>query len=93
MGEISREPGAQDSTAGMRREMMEKKNLMYAAMTGNLGAVRELLDGGADPNAVYVRGMTALMAASMEGHEEIVGELLSHGADPNAEYETGGPAL
>jgi len=72
---------------------MVKKNLIYAAMTGDLAAVREVLDDGADPNALYVRGMTALMAASMVGHEEIVRELLEHGADPNGEYETGGTAL
>jgi len=58
--------------------------LMAAARTGNVGAVRLLLEHGADPNAKdSFQEQTALMWAAAEGHLEVVDVLLNAGADPN----------
>ena len=56
--------------------------LMTAARTGNLEAVKVLLDHGAYVNAKEnYRGQTALMWAAAEHHAGVVKLLLDHGAD------------
>ncbi len=53
-------------------------------MTGDLAALRALLDAGADPGEQDKHGRTALYAAAAVGAPGPVSLLLSHGADPNA---------
>ena len=55
---------------------------MLAARTGNLDAIRVLLDHHADVNAKdKLRGTTALMWAAEQSHPEAVKLLIAHGAD------------
>ena len=65
--------------------------LMKASAKGKLEVVRELIDKGANVNAVKTKnGMTALMLASEEGHLEIVRLLIEKGANVNAAKTTDG---
>ena len=52
-----------------------------AVRTGDSASVTALLDKGADVNAKFRYGMTALFKASERGHLEVVKILLAHGAD------------
>ncbi len=55
---------------------------MLAARSGDVDAVRALLDQGADPNAKEdARGTTALMQAADQGHADVIALLIEHGAD------------
>ena len=59
--------------------------LYAAAVAGEAGKVRQLLEAGADPNRISTgpgEG-TPLCAAACWGYLETVDALLSHGADPN----------
>ena len=59
--------------------------LMAAARTGNVDAMKVLLDHGADLNAKEtLRGTTALMWAADEGHAAAIQLLIEHGADIKA---------
>ncbi|KAB8262093.1 ankyrin repeat-containing domain protein [Aspergillus pseudonomiae] len=58
--------------------------LHISVSRGHLTAVRLLLDGSADPNAIDGEGSTVLHTAVRSGHHVIVRELLRHGADPSA---------
>ncbi|KAF7631425.1 ankyrin repeat containing protein [Aspergillus flavus] len=58
--------------------------LHISVSRGHLTAVRLLLDGGADPNAIDGEGSTVLHTAVRSGHHIIVRELLRYGADPSA---------
>ncbi|MBW2736242.1 MAG: ankyrin repeat domain-containing protein [Deltaproteobacteria bacterium] len=55
--------------------------LYWAAVKGDGGIARKLLDLGADPNKVPTDGVSCLHAAAGEGFEDIVEGLLKHGAD------------
>jgi ankyrin repeat protein len=64
--------------------------LMTCARTGNIGAVKALLAGGADPNAKESEhGQTSLMWAVSERHPEVVDVLVEHSADVRSR-STGG---
>lgn len=52
-----------------------------------------LLDAGADPDAVSVRGKTPLALAIEEAHLDIIRLLLKSGADPNVTNKNGGTPL
>ena len=56
--------------------------LMEAAQHNAAGAVRELIDAGADANARAADGKTALMEAAGSGSTDALRLLLSAGADP-----------
>jgi ankyrin repeat protein len=58
--------------------------LLAAREPGNSGAVKLLLDSGADPNAANVLGATALMAAAAAGDTDSELLLIDAGADVNA---------
>jgi cytohesin len=71
---------------------------MIAARTGNVDAIRTLLDNGADVNAKETqRGTTPLMWAADEGHAAAVKLLIERGADIKAASNPAprgrGPAL
>ena len=62
-----------------RRELDEQ--LWEAARKGDAAAVQALLDKGADVNAKFRYGTTALFKAAERGHTEVVKLLLARGAD------------
>ena len=79
------------------RDARGRTPLMRACRTGDLGAVRRLIDGGADVNAVNHAGTTPLMyaktAAVGSGDVAILDTLIAAGADVNAVDAAGRTAL
>jgi hypothetical protein len=67
--------------------------LNWAAHSGQLEMVRELLNKGAKVDPVDKKGQSPLMFAAGNGHLEIVQELLKHGADVNRADKSGHTAL
>ena len=65
--------------------------LMYAALYGDAGSIRVLLDKGADPNTQNLDGGTALMYAI--DNDEKTRLLLDRGANPNLRSGEGRTAL
>jgi ankyrin repeat protein len=59
------------------------EQLYEAARKGDAAEVRALLDKGADVNAKYRYGATALFKAAERGHTEVVKLLIERGADVN----------
>jgi len=57
--------------------------LWEAARTGDAAAARELIAKGADVNARFRYGQTAIFKAAERGHTEVVKLLLEKGADVN----------
>ncbi|HEV2764723.1 MAG TPA: ankyrin repeat domain-containing protein [Pyrinomonadaceae bacterium] len=57
--------------------------LWEAARVGDAASVRALLDQGADVNAKFRYGQTALFKAAERGHTEVIKLLLQRGADAN----------
>jgi ankyrin repeat protein len=57
-------------------------DLLLAAGANQLDRLRELLDAGADPNARFAEGITALHGAAAMGHLDAIRLLLDRGADP-----------
>jgi hypothetical protein len=66
---------AQNSKQELNDQMWE------AARKGDVAAVKTLLDQGADVNAKFRYGTTALFKAAERGHIEVVKVLLERGAD------------
>jgi cytohesin len=60
------------------------KDIWEAAKQGDIEAVKQYLDAGADVNAKGVGGYTSLHNAALKGHKEIVELLIAKGADLNA---------
>jgi ankyrin repeat protein len=63
--------------------------LFKAAAKGNIEAVKQHLDGGADVNAKDGGGWTPLHFAAWFGHTEVAELLIAKGADVNAKDHTG----
>jgi uncharacterized protein len=63
--------------------------LLEAAKAGDVGAVRTLLAGGADPNGMRGDGITALHLAAEAGHLEIAKLLVAGGAAVGAKTRIG----
>lgn len=57
--------------------------LTLAVQQGQVGAARDLLANGGDPDRSGVFGLTPLAMAAWQGKELVVRELLMVGADPN----------
>ena len=81
---------------GCRRDLRRRRDaLMLAARSGNVEAVKLLLEAGANVNAAErFRGQTALMLAAVENHAAVVQALIAAGAQVNArtvEYHVPGP--
>lgn len=60
-----------------------RTSLMYAAHTGDVARLNQLLAGHANPNLVDETGFTALMYAAAGGHVPCILALLQAGANPN----------
>lgn len=71
----------------------EDFNMIISASKGHLANVKNLLDRGADINAVTVDNISALMYAAENGDIEMVRFLLQNGADPNIRPFNGVTAL
>ena len=61
--------------------------LMTAAQSDDPERLNFLLNRGADPNAVDLRGFTALHRAAEMGHKAAVESLLKGGASPTVEAQ------
>lgn len=72
------------ATSGSRLDSLTSRawSLPEAVEQGAPDIVRDLLEGGADPNEV--RGLTPLHLAARDGSLEITELLLEHGGDPSA---------
>lgn len=69
------------------------KGLHEAVYAGDLGEVRRLIDGGADPGAANVFGSTPMMLAASRGDAAMLRLLLDAGADVESPNEEGQTAL
>jgi ankyrin repeat protein len=69
------------------------RELIEAAQENNLSEVRRLFSVGAEVNAQFNNGWTALHWASVRGHVQVFKELMEHGADIEATTLSGSTAL
>jgi ankyrin repeat protein len=67
--------------------------LLLAARQGALESVHELVEKGADVNAVDPDGISALLSAVINGHYDVAAFVLDKGTDPNLADKTGRTAL
>ena len=72
-----------DAGADVELESLTVKPIVNAATWGKTGALRMLLERGADPNGRNPTGLTALLQAVRYGYLEIVKLLIEAGADPS----------
>ncbi|MGN6112349.1 MAG: ankyrin repeat domain-containing protein, partial [Luteimonas sp.] len=75
------------------RRALQASDLPAAAIVGDAGAVRRLLDLGFAIDATDAQGCTALLRAAGGGHRECVELLLDRGADPRIAAQTGATPL
>lgn len=75
------------------RRPLEASDLPAAAMAGDAGAVKRLLDLGFPVDAADEKGCTALLRAAGGGHAEVLELLLERGADPQRAADTGATPL
>ena len=68
-------------------------DIVEAARTGNIEAVKQHLAAGTDVNAGNKDGFTSLSMAAANGHKEVVKLLIAKGADVNAKNMFGETAL
>ena len=88
--------GAGSAEGSAQADGVMSFQLMYLAHEGSVEGIRELLDGGADPNFRDSDGRTALHIAACEGYAEVVELLLQRGAEAAVEDQWGStvrPAL
>ena len=64
-------------------------DIHFAAMFGNLEAVKQYITTGTDVNVKNELGMTPLFYAAADGHKEIAELLIAKGADVNAKDKYG----
>ncbi|KAB7500216.1 Caseinolytic peptidase B-like protein [Armadillidium nasatum] len=64
-------------------KIIMQRDLILAAMVGNMTKLEELLKKGVDVNGRHPYGWTALHAAAINGRSKAVKFLLDNGADPN----------
>ena len=74
-----------ETTGGDRPTKKQKTsdNLHDAVERGDVDAVRNLIEGGADVNKARDDGVTPLYWAALQGHEAVVKALIEAGADVN----------
>ena len=80
---------------GLSQEKQKElnKKFLLAATNGDIKAVREFIEKGAEVNARIRHGELALVNASANGQHEVVRELLKAKADVNATDVHGNTAL
>lgn len=71
------------SYKNIKKKGHTKMSLQAAAYSGDLEAVKLLLDRGADVNIQAGKHGTALQAAASKGYQDIVKLLLDHDAEVN----------
>lgn len=72
---------------------MGRSPLHYAARTGDVFQVRQLLATGADPGTGDRDGFTPLHFAAQEQHVEVAAELIEHGVEIDAPNKHGNTPL
>jgi len=72
-----------------RRALQQADTLSQAVREGDVQAVKELLEAGADANARYAGGRTALHIAVSQGNTALAEQLLAGGADVNSKDKDG----
>jgi hypothetical protein len=72
---------------------LQAMDLPAAAISGDLDAVRRLLELGFPVDAVDAQGCTALLRAAGSGHQAVVEHLLRAGASPDLAASTGATPL
>jgi ankyrin repeat protein len=84
-----------NSLTGRGRKKSDQGNtpLYKAVKSGNVGDVKRLLKGGANPNICNAHHLTPLHQAAYWGETEIVELLLKHGAKADADNGKGWTAL
>ncbi len=75
-----------EQESGYRRPP-EELALFAAAEAGDVSAVLQALDAGADPDAWDPRGRAALHLAAAQGHRDVVAALLERGARIDRRHE------
>lgn len=75
------------------RRPLQPGDLPAAAMSGDVDAVRRLLDLGFAVETTDAQGCTALLRAAGGGHRAAVDLLIERGADPKATAQTGATPL
>lgn len=93
--DLSRAAASDPSPLGAIRSG-QSSDLSYfvdAAKTGQIGAVKALLDSGVKIDYANSSGETALLAAVAGGRDEVTNELIARGADVNAMDKHGGSVL
>jgi len=76
--------------ASALRPVVDHATLLKAAESGNVNAIKDLLEKGADVNAIDEWGNTALSEAARAGHIAVVKLLIDKGADVNAKDDKRG---
>jgi beta-lactamase regulating signal transducer with metallopeptidase domain len=90
-GEEQRSRG--DFRPGERRARALDQELYEAAMAGDLAGVREMVEAGANANAVIDGDGSPLIGAARSGNIQIAQYLLDHGASANQPVEGDGSPL
>ena len=78
---------------GQRKARALDRELYEAALAGDLAGVREMIDAGANANAVIEGDGSPLIGAARSGNTRIAELLLERGADPNQPVEGDGSPL
>lgn len=78
---------------GERRARALDQELYEAALAGDLAGVREMVEAGANANAVIAGDGSPLIGAARSGNVEIAQYLLDHGANANQPVEGDGSPL
>ena len=74
-------------------EWSDEGDIWMAAKEGEIEELNDLLDNGADPNALDTMGITPLSWAVIRGHQDAAELLLNRGADVNQPNRDGAIAL
>jgi ankyrin repeat protein len=92
-GDVIRLLDADPALLDNREDDDGERPLARAALYGQLGVMRLLIERGANTNATGHRGRTALYYAAEQGTEEVVALLLNKGAHANIGNEYGATPL
>ena len=81
------EPVAETATPEPPTAKAPNISIHQAVFDGNIGAVKQHLDAGANVNVKAYGGSTPLHRAAFDGHKEIAELLIAKGADVNAKNQ------